>query len=118
MRRILLVDDHPEFTAIEKELLNEFNLGYEIQMASDADYALELLEQEPFDVVILDLIMPRIDGLQLLAEIKRRYEDLPVIIYSAFTHLYSPETLKSEGAKFVVSKPSHIDDLIKCIESA
>lgn len=114
MSRILLVDDVPEFVEAEKEILKEYDPTFDIETLSDPESALEVLGQRSFDLVILDIVMPQKDGLELLREIKAKY-DLPVIIYSAYVDLYPPADLLEQGASCVISKPANLEFLIQCI---
>jgi len=114
MSRILLVDDLPELVEAEKQILCESDPSFEIDTLSDPEAALDALEKKEFDAVILDLVMPRKDGLQLLREIKAKY-DIPVIIYSAFTDLYPTSVLLEHGASHVIAKPANLDFLMHCI---
>jgi len=114
MPRILLVDDLPEFVETEKAYLNEYDSSFDIETLSDPGETMPMLEKKEFDVIILDIMMPRIDGLQLLKQIRKKY-DTPVIIYSAYVHLYPPSELLDQGANYVVSKPSNMEFLISRI---
>lgn len=114
MSRILLVDDLPDFVEAEKAYLEEFDHNLKIDTLSDPEVAIELLSKEKFDLVILDIMMPKKDGLQVLSEIKEKF-DVPVIVYSAYVHLYPAEELKSRGATVVLSKPARMEELIEHI---
>ena len=114
MPKILLVDDIPEFVEAEYEMLKECGLGYECKMASHPDIAIQLLEAEPFDLVILDLMMPKKNGIEMLHEIKRRWK-IPVIIYTAYTGNIPETVLLNEGADKVVIKPAQLDIFINAI---
>ncbi|OFZ40351.1 MAG: hypothetical protein A3D92_20765 [Bacteroidetes bacterium RIFCSPHIGHO2_02_FULL_44_7] len=114
MKRILLVDDLAEFVEVEKAYLNEYDESFDIETLSDPEEAMALLEKKNFDLIVMDIMMPRKDGLTLLREIRRKY-DIPVIIYSAYVHLYQPTELLEQGADCVVSKPANMEFLINQI---
>lgn len=114
MSKILLVDDLPDFVEAEKAYLEEYDPTFKIDTITNSESAMEVLEREHFDVVILDIMMPKKDGLQLLREIKQKF-DIPVIIYSAYVNLYPPEELLQQGASYVISKPANMDYLISKI---
>lgn len=116
MPKILLVDDIPEFVEAEYEMIKECGLGYTVKMASSPDLAIQFLEKEPFDLVILDLMMPKKNGIEMLHEIKRRWK-LPVIIYSAYTENVPASVLLQEGADKVLTKPTPLDVFINAIRS-
>jgi DNA-binding response OmpR family regulator len=79
-RRILVVDDEPQIRGLLKRLLTID--GYDVLEAEDGHSALELAAKEPLDLVILDLMMPARDGLDILGDL-RKTSDVPVILLSA-----------------------------------
>ena len=82
---ILLVDDEPDARQLFRRMLSSFPQTYRVLRASDGKQALEILRSQPVDVILLDLIMPNMDGFQFLA-IKNQEEELrkvPVILISA-----------------------------------
>src|SRR5690606_18204937 len=81
---ILIVDDEPDLTRLLAEHLARE--GFATRMAPDAETALRLLDEEPCDLVILDIMLPGMDGIDLLRRIRdprRGWPDLPVIMLSA-----------------------------------
>ena len=82
MARILLVeDDEPLRSLYQYELEEE---GYEVILAQDGKTALRHLEQSSCDLIILDRVMPEMDGLEVLAEIASRQKKIPVVIHTAY----------------------------------
>jgi CheY-like chemotaxis protein len=82
---ILLVDDEPDARQLFRRMLSSFPQKYRVLRASDGKQALQILRSQPVDVVLLDLIMPNMDGFQFL-EVKNQEEELrevPVILISA-----------------------------------
>lgn len=114
MHKILLVDDLPEFVQAEKELLDEYEVDCDIKTISNSELAIPMLENNRFDLVILDIMMPKKNGLDLLREI-RSLSNIPVVVYTAYSHLYPPEQLLKMGASHVVTKPANVDILVKII---
>jgi two-component system, response regulator, stage 0 sporulation protein F len=80
--RILLVDDEEHIRLLFKEELEEE--GYEIDLASNGFEALDRLRHQTFDLVVLDIKMPGMDGIQTLNEIKKINKDQHVILCSAY----------------------------------
>ncbi len=80
--RILIVDDEENLVALFKRILQKE--GYEVQCASSGEEALEKLETEWFDLVITDLKMPGMDGLELLSKAKAVNPTMPFIMLTAF----------------------------------
>ena len=81
-KKILVVDDKTNIRLLYKEVLEEE--GYEVLLAQDAEEAREKLKTEKPDLVTLDIKMPGMDGIQFLSQIKETYQDLPVIMCSAY----------------------------------
>jgi CheY-like chemotaxis protein len=81
-RRILVVDDEENIRLLFKEELEEE--GYDVDTASNGLEALEKVKAAPFDIVVLDIKMPVMDGIQALNAIKNINKDQPVILCSAY----------------------------------
>jgi two-component system, OmpR family, KDP operon response regulator KdpE len=107
-RRILLVDDDPTLLVVLSEQLRDD--GYEVATARDGVEALRRLEAGWPDLVLLDLMMPRVDGLALARQIKTE-ADLPIIVLSAIDTADSKAKLLDEVAEDYVSKPYHYPEL-------
>jgi len=116
MTQILLVDDMIDLVEEEAKLLHDYGLDYTVKTASTSDRALQLLEQEKFDLVILDLMMPKKGGVEMLHEIKRRF-GCRVLIYSAYLDNIPSPVLLREGADAVLSKPAPTDLLISTVRN-
>ncbi len=80
-RRILLVDDEQEQRSLYEQALTEE--GYLVLCASNGKEALKCLEASPFDVVILDVVMPVMDGIEALGRIVSRYKKMPIILHAS-----------------------------------
>ncbi len=115
-RKILIAEDSP---ATQKFI--SFTLkykGHEVTIASDGVEALEKLPQGPFDLVILDLMMPRMNGLEVLREIKKRPETsrLPVIILTSERGEPDRQRALTLGATYFLSKPFQPEQLLDAVE--
>src|SRR4051812_48806182 len=106
--RILIVDDDPNLLVILAEQLRAD--GYEVQTARDGDEALRRLSQSWPDLLIIDMLMARMDGLTLAREVKAR-ADLPIIVLSAIDTADSKADLLEEVAEDYVTKPYHYPEL-------
>ena len=112
-RRILLVDDDANLLVVLSEQLRDD--GYDVATARDGQEALRRLDGGWPDLILLDLMMPRIDGLALAREIKA-HADLPIIVLSAIDTADSKAHLLDEVAEDYVSKPYHYPELRARIE--
>src|SRR5207244_354503 len=102
--RILIVDDDPNLLVLLADQLR--NDGFEIQTARDGEEALRRLDGGWPDLLIVDMMMSRMDGLTLAREIKAR-ADLPIIVLSAIDTADSKADLLEEVAEDYVTKPYH-----------
>lgn len=111
---ILVVDDEEALrTVLSSELEGE---GYSVASASDGDEAMTLLEEKAFDLVLLDIKMPRVDGFEVLRFIKERFPTTKVIMLTGFADLKNAIESKKLGAEDFVSKPYDLVDLLTTIE--
>ena len=108
--RILVIEDEPRI--LEFLRLGLEAEGFRVDAADDGAAGLCLALAEPFELVVLDLALPRLDGLSLLPELRRARPDLPVLILSARSDL--PTKLRSFGlgANDYLSKPFSFDELV------
>ncbi len=112
-QRILLVDDDVNLLVVLAEQLRDD--GYEVSTARDGQEALRRLEAGWPDLILLDLMMPKVDGLALAREMKAA-ADLPIIVLSAIDTADSKARLLNEVAEDYVSKPYHYPELRARIE--
>jgi DNA-binding NtrC family response regulator len=114
--KILVVDDEVELvsTLAERLVLR----GFEVDSATTGAAALERLEQREFSVLLVDVKMPGLGGLELTAQIKRSYPHLPVILFTGHTSRDDAERGMQEGACDYLVKPIKIEELIEKIRKA
>jgi DNA-binding response OmpR family regulator len=114
--KVLLVDDEEEFVSALAERLDI--RGIAASVAGDGEQALAILETESFDIVVLDVIMPGISGLEVLQRLKRK-EDVPAVILLT-GHGSTKEGLEGMrmGAFDYLMKPLDIDELITKMKEA
>ena len=108
-RRILVVEDDEVMRENLQRIL--VGAGYKVHLARNGAEAMTLLESEPFHLVLTDLVMPGMGGLQLLAEIRRRKRNLPVVFLSAFGDRATIAKATEMGAVDFVTKPFRADFL-------
>ncbi len=114
--RILLVDDEEDFASALAERL--MLRGFQAELATSGMDALRHIRECDFSVLILDVKMPGIDGLGLMAEIKRKRPNLPVILLTGHGSAADAETGMKKGAFDYLMKPIDIDELIEKIHDA
>ncbi|UCE03975.1 MAG: sigma-54-dependent Fis family transcriptional regulator [Candidatus Latescibacterota bacterium] len=114
--RILIVDDEESIRSSLQRLL-EYK-GYETLSAEDGPRALQLLAEEPVDVVLLDIKMPRMDGIEVLQRIRETYADLSVVMISAHGTIETAVECTKHGAFDFLEKPWDQDRLLLTIRNA
>ena len=114
---VLVVDDERFFLTILGDFLTQ-HLHMHPVLVQDGEAALALLETEPIDLVLLDILMPGMDGLEVLRRIKDRTPSLPVIMVTASSAIDHVITALREGADDFVRKPVDLDELALCINRA
>jgi DNA-binding NtrC family response regulator len=114
--RILLVEDDSEMRRLlVDELTDE---GFQVSEAVDGEDALARIAKEEFDLVVTDLVMPRLGGLDLLAKMKKACPVTPVILITAFGDWSSLTQAYEKGAVNYLCKPFRIKDLKDAIQKA
>jgi DNA-binding NarL/FixJ family response regulator len=115
MIKIIIADDHPIVRAGMKQIISEASDLMVADEARDGYKLLSKIREEKFDVVILDITMPRMDGLDVLKQLKIEQPKLPVIVLSIHPEdQYALRVLKA-GASGYVTKASAPDELINAI---
>jgi len=115
MYRILLVDDHAVVRKGMKAILEDQLAGVGVAEASGGDEALALLAGRKFDVVVLDLSMPGRSGIDLLAEIKHRHAELPVLIMSLHGEEQFAVRALRAGASGYLTKAAAPEELLAAV---
>ncbi|MGC8492737.1 MAG: response regulator [Syntrophobacteraceae bacterium] len=109
IKNILIVDDEEDMCTILSTFLQK--AGYSCQTAAGPHQALERLKNNPFDMVISDIRMDGMDGLELIREIRRRFPHVVTMIMSGFTGDYSYNDIISAGAVDFIGKPISFQEL-------
>ncbi|MBI5491141.1 MAG: response regulator [Deltaproteobacteria bacterium] len=114
MSRVLLTDDEVEFVDSMAKVLRR--RGLDVEVAYEGVAALAAVGRERFDVVVLDLRMPRMDGLETLAAIRRRDPQVCVILLTGHADVECVQAALRGGADHYLLKPCSVDDLTAAIE--
>ncbi|MBT3178067.1 MAG: response regulator [Desulfobacula sp.] len=114
MSKILIVDDDKEYRENLKEILD--NAGYPNDMAGSAKQAMQKLGDQQFDVVLLDFMMPGIDGINALGEFKKISPNSKIIMITAFASIENAVIAIKKGASEYISKPFKIEALLLMIK--
>lgn len=113
-KRILLIDDEPDFLAALGERMR--NRGLNVATAASATEAIRKAEKETYDVLVLDLNMPGMDGLKALKILKGNNPQIHVIILTGHATVENGISAMLSGAEEILEKPSNVDVLLRKIE--
>jgi DNA-binding NtrC family response regulator len=117
MMSILLVDDDQGIRETMVEILNA--MDFRVQVACDGYQAIESVRNNPnpFDVVLMDMRMPGIDGIETSIQIKKIHPTIKIIIVSGYVSLDIFNSAKSIGIQEILSKPVDFQKLVKLLGS-
>ena len=108
-KSVLCVDDDPGIRGLLQEIIT--SLGHSSITAADGIDALEKLEDGHFDIVITDISMPRMDGIELIKKIITDYNDVDVIVITAYEMTYKYTDIIALGVSDFISKPFNVNEL-------
>ncbi len=112
--KILVVDDEDALrTGLSGELTSK---GYNVSTASDGDEAISGLQKETFDLVVLDIKMPRVNGFEVLKFVKEKHPETKVVMLAGFADFGNVIDVKKLGAEDFVAKPFDLANLLTTIE--
>jgi DNA-binding NtrC family response regulator len=114
--RLLLVDDEKiALRNLEHVLAKE---GHQVTATQSGSHALDLLDAQPFDLVLTDMKMDKVDGMQLLRRCKSQYPDVEVIMITGFATLESAVAAMKEGAFHYIAKPFRLEEVRQTVAEA
>lgn len=111
---VLVVDDNEELAENIAEILTD--VGVAVRVARDAASALEAFDEHEWSLVVTDMRMPKVDGLELLTMLKERRPATPILIMTGFADSDTVARAQCSGALGVLNKPIDLDDLIALVE--
>ncbi|HZE08627.1 MAG TPA: HD domain-containing phosphohydrolase [Gemmatimonadaceae bacterium] len=116
MTRILIVDDEETIRLALRKFLR--SRGYEVEIAGSGDQALELIEQAPFSLMLCDVRMPGMTGVQVVPQARQRDEDLAIIMLTAVNDAATATEVLASGASDYLMKPVELADLQQAVDRA
>jgi len=116
MAKILIVDDEAGVLFMIQKMFHAD--GYEVVMARNGEEAVESVRNDMVDLVITDLRMPRMDGMQLLREVKRFAPSMPVIMLTAYASDKTAIEAKKLGAFTYIAKPFNVAGFLAAVKRA
>ncbi len=115
--QILVVDDEPNMLRLLRTILMD-KTGYEVMTTNNPLEVSKLLQEKSFDVVVTDLKMPLVDGMDLIDIIKKVDDKLPIIIITAYGTLETAEEAVQKGAYDFITKPFRKETILITIRRA
>src|SRR5262245_41529273 len=113
---ILVIDDEEIMREILETLLTRE--GYDVRLAANANEWLEMARSVPFDAAIVDMMMPGIDGISALDELKKIDDDMPVLMITAFASVENAIAAMKRGAYDYITKPFKNDEVLVVLRNA
>ena len=113
--RILIVEDEKNLCDMIGKSLH--NAGYEVDLCYDGEDALEMIYAEKYDLIVLDLNLPGVDGMEILRELRKENEETKVLILSARSQIADKVDGLDAGANDYMEKPFHLQELEARIRS-
>ena len=117
MGRILAVDDELDMLALLKMIIEGYS-EHQVTATNNPLEAAELLDQEQFDLILTDLKMPGMDGMELLAAARKKDADAMVMVITAYGSLESAEEAMAQGAYDFITKPFRKEQILLAIDKA
>ena len=114
-KKVLLVDDEADFLELMSMRVKKW--GYDVLAAKDGKEALSAVENKNPDIVILDFMLPDMDGASVLRQIRKFNKDIPVIMFTAFPDKVAEEETKGLGVSAVIPKLSMYSEVLPALES-
>ena len=115
-RRILVIDDGDSVRDIIRLFLEKE--GFEVcGEAGDGVEAIEQAKKLKPDLIVLDLAMPRMDGMEAALILRKTMPDVPIVLLTLYQHLLGPSLASAVGIKAIIDKTDGMDKLIECVHS-
>lgn len=107
-KRILVCDDEKSIRLLLNEILSDY---YEIVEASDGRAAVDMVESDSLDLIIIDIKMPHMHGMEAIERIRQRNQEIPIIVCSAYGKMKDDSTIKDSDVAAFITKPIDIKAL-------
>jgi len=118
MSKILIIEDEEPIRRVLVRILSEEDSSFEIQQASDGKKGLDLIKKESFDLVLCDIKMPKVDGIELLQRTRKTNLTLPFIMLTGHGNIETAVESMKLGAYDFISKPPDLNRLINSVRNA
>jgi DNA-binding NtrC family response regulator len=117
MGRILAIDDELDMLTLLKMMIESYT-EHRVEVTNNPLEAVELLDKQSYDLVLTDLKMPGMDGIEVLNQVKKKDEDALVMVITAYGSLESAEEAMAKGAFDYITKPFRKEQILLAIDKA
>ena len=118
MSKILIIEDEEPIRRVLVRILTEEDSNFEIYQASDGKKGLDFIKKESFDLVLCDIKMPKVDGIELLQRTRKTNLTLPFIMLTGHGNIETAVESMKLGAYDFISKPPDLNRLINSVRNA
>src|SRR5690606_7194006 len=118
MSKILIIEDEAAIRRVLVKILSEENKDYEVFEAEDGLQGMEIVKDEEFDLILCDIKMPKMDGIEVLEAIKKIKPEIPVVMISGHGDLDTAVQTMRMGAFDYISKPPDLNRLLNTVRIA
>ena len=118
MSRILIIEDEASIRRVLVKILTEENAKYQVFEAEDGLIGTEMIKKEDFDLVLCDIKMPKMDGVEVLEAVKKIKPEIPMVMISGHGDLDTAVNTMRMGAFDYISKPPDLNRLLNTIRNA
>ncbi|GJQ07833.1 Fis family transcriptional regulator [Capnocytophaga cynodegmi] len=118
MPKILIIEDEPAIRRVLKKILLDESKEYEVEEAPDGVEGLEKIKKEDFDLVLCDIKMPKLDGIEVLTSTKKIKPEIPFVMISGHGDLETAVNTMKLGAYDYISKPPDLNRLLNTVRNA
>ena len=118
MSKILIIEDEAAIRRVLKKIISEENDSYEVEEAEDGLIGIEMIVKSYFDLVLCDIKMPKMDGVEVLEKIKKLKPEIPIIMISGHGDLGTAVNTMRLGAFDYISKPPDLNRLLNTVRNA
>ena len=118
MSKILIIEDEAAIRRVLKKIISEENETYIIEEAEDGLEGLEMLKNNDFDLILCDIKMPKMDGVEVLEKAKKLHPEIPIVMISGHGDLDTAVNTMRLGAFDYISKPPDLNRLLNTVRNA
>ena len=118
MPKILIIEDELSIRRVLKKIISEENKTYEVDEAVDGLEGLEMIQNTEYDLILCDIKMPKIDGVEVLEKVRKLKPEIPVVMISGHGDIETAVKTMRMGAFDYISKPPDLNRLLNTVRNA